>query len=190
MLSTDTHVSDQWSTYGTRPAPITALGTAMAAQQQSEATVTDVMPSPADDPRGAGFTASGLPLIFGGIMPAIILLRLFPGHANLRRRLTGVILFALVAGAAVLQYGFGPLHDTYWLTALGLALGMAALSIPFLALESLLGRHPPRRRRSPAAAHHGQDPPQEPRTAMRYVKPGAEAIAKVTEVLAPRRRTH
>jgi hypothetical protein len=29
-----------------------------------------------------------------------------------------------------------------------------------------------------------------PRTAMRYVKPGAEAIAKVTEVLAPRRRAH
>ncbi|MEV4172487.1 tyrosine-type recombinase/integrase [Nonomuraea sp. NPDC049709] len=29
-----------------------------------------------------------------------------------------------------------------------------------------------------------------PRTAMRYVKPGPEAIAKVTEVLAPRRRTH
>ncbi|MBB5773593.1 tyrosine-type recombinase/integrase [Nonomuraea jabiensis] len=29
-----------------------------------------------------------------------------------------------------------------------------------------------------------------PRTAMRYVNPGAEAIAKVTEVLAPRRRTH
>ncbi|MFI6457051.1 tyrosine-type recombinase/integrase [Streptosporangium amethystogenes] len=29
-----------------------------------------------------------------------------------------------------------------------------------------------------------------PRTAMRYVKPGAEAIAKITEVLAPRRRTH
>ncbi|MFF4621753.1 tyrosine-type recombinase/integrase [Nonomuraea jabiensis] len=31
---------------------------------------------------------------------------------------------------------------------------------------------------------------KDPRTAMRYVKPGAEAIAKVTEVLAPRRRTH
>ncbi|MFI7049831.1 tyrosine-type recombinase/integrase [Streptosporangium sandarakinum] len=29
-----------------------------------------------------------------------------------------------------------------------------------------------------------------PRTAMRYVKPGPEAIAKATEVLAPRRRTH
>ncbi|MBB5085254.1 site-specific integrase [Nonomuraea endophytica] len=29
-----------------------------------------------------------------------------------------------------------------------------------------------------------------PRTALRYVKPGPEAIAKVTEHLAPRRRTH
>ncbi|MGW2156844.1 tyrosine-type recombinase/integrase [Nonomuraea sp. NPDC001699] len=29
-----------------------------------------------------------------------------------------------------------------------------------------------------------------PRTAMRYVKPGPEAIAKVTEILAPRRHTH
>ncbi|WP_433357120.1 tyrosine-type recombinase/integrase [Microtetraspora malaysiensis] len=29
-----------------------------------------------------------------------------------------------------------------------------------------------------------------PRTAMRYVRPGAEPIAKITEVLAPRQRTH
>ncbi|MFI7422654.1 tyrosine-type recombinase/integrase [Nonomuraea sp. NPDC049684] len=29
-----------------------------------------------------------------------------------------------------------------------------------------------------------------PRSAMRYVNPGVEAIAKVTEVLAPRCRTH
>ncbi|MDH2426909.1 hypothetical protein [Sphaerisporangium sp. TRM90804] len=123
-------------------AAINALGAAMAAQRQSEVTVHDVVPFPADDPRGAGFTATALPLIIGGILPAVALLRLFPGHANVRRRLAGVILFALVAGAAVaavLQYGFGSLHGTYWLTALGLSLGMAALSIPFLALESLLG---------------------------------------------------
>lgn len=31
---------------------------------------------------------------------------------------------------------------------------------------------------------------QRPRTAMRYVIPGADSIAKVTKVLAPRRRTH
>ncbi|MGS2645273.1 hypothetical protein [Streptosporangium sp. LJ11] len=123
-------------------AAISALGTAMAAGQRSGATVQDVVPFPADDPRGAGFTAGAFPLLIGGILPAVALLRLFPGHAGLRRRLAGVILFALVAGAAVaavLQYGFGSLHGTYWLTALGLALGMAALSIPFLALESLFG---------------------------------------------------
>jgi hypothetical protein len=34
----------------------------------------------------------------------------------------------------------------------------------------------------------GETRHKNPRTAMRYVKPGAEAIAKVTEVLAPRRR--
>ncbi|MEV8637278.1 hypothetical protein AB0395_37110 [Streptosporangium sp. NPDC051023] len=123
-------------------AAITALGAGMAAQQQAKATVQDLVPFPADDPRGVGFTASALPMIISGILPAVLLLRLFPGHANLRRRLAGVILFALVAGAAVaavLQYGFGSLHGAYWLTALGLSLGMAALSIPFLALESLFG---------------------------------------------------
>jgi len=123
-------------------AALSALGTGMAAQQQLRATVQDVVPFPADDPRGAGFTASLLPMIFGGIVPAVALLRLFPGRANLRFQLTGAILFALVAGfsvGAVLQYGFGSLSGSYWLTALALSLGMAALSIPLLALESLFG---------------------------------------------------
>ncbi|MEU8378157.1 hypothetical protein [Streptosporangium sp. NPDC048865] len=123
-------------------AAIGALGTATAARQGSGATVQDVVPFPADDPRGAGLTAGAFPLLIGGILPVVALLRLFPGHAGLRRRLAGVILFSLVAGtavAAVLQYGFGSLHGAYWLIALGLSLGMAALSIPFLALESLFG---------------------------------------------------
>lgn len=123
-------------------AAITALGQSIAAQQQAKVTVEDVVPFPADDPRGAGFAASLFPLIIGGVLPAVLLLRLFPGRANLRRRVAGVILFALVAGAsvaAVLQYGFGSLGGDYWLTALGLSLGIAALSIPLLALESLFG---------------------------------------------------
>ncbi|MEV4078360.1 hypothetical protein [Nonomuraea fuscirosea] len=57
-------------------------------------------------------------------------------------------------------------------------------------LASLGWPDPPRRRQNPGAARRGQDPAQEPRTVMRYVKSGAEAMAKVTEVLAPRRRTH
>jgi hypothetical protein len=38
--------------------------------------------------------------------------------------------------------------------------------------------------------HHGQDPPQEPRTVMRYVKPGGEAVAEITSILGPPRRKH
>jgi len=123
-------------------AAISSLGQAMAAQQQVRVTVEDVVPFPADDPRGVGFTASLFPLIIGGILPAVLLLRLFPGPAALGLRLAGVLLFALVAGfsvVAVLQYGFGSLAGNYWLTSLGLALGMAALSVPLLALGSLLG---------------------------------------------------
>ncbi|MEV6201351.1 hypothetical protein AB0M64_15385 [Streptomyces sp. NPDC051771] len=121
---------------------LTALGNAAAAQQQVRPTVHELAPYPDDDPRGAGFGAAGLPLVFGGMIPAIALTRLFPGPAGLRTRLTGVVLFSLLAGAAVtafLQYGTGSLTGAYWVTALGLSLGMAALSTTFIGLEALLG---------------------------------------------------
>ncbi|MEV7007007.1 hypothetical protein [Streptosporangium sp. NPDC051022] len=123
-------------------AAITAMGNGLAVRQQTTSTVHDVVPLPAGDPRGAGFTAAALPMLIGGVLPAVALLRLFPGHAGLRRRLVGVLAFALVAGfavTAVLQYGFGSLNGAYWLTALGVSLGMAALAVPFLGLESLFG---------------------------------------------------
>lgn len=123
-------------------AAITALGNGLAAKHAVTATVTDLVPFPADDPRGAGFAAIALPLIFAGILPAIGLLRLFPGHHKLRTRLLGALSFSLVAGASVaafLQYGTGTLAGSYWANAASLALGMAALSFTFLGLESLLG---------------------------------------------------
>ncbi len=121
---------------------ITALGNGLAARQEVPAQVTDVVPFPADDPRGAGFAATALPLILAGILPAVGMLRLFPGHRHLRTRLIGALIFSLVAGACVaafLQLGTGTLAGNYWANAASLALGMAALSFTFLGLESLLG---------------------------------------------------
>ncbi|MFI8490726.1 hypothetical protein [Streptomyces rubrogriseus] len=121
---------------------ISGLGTALAEQQHVSATVHDVVPFPQDDPRGTGLASAALPMIFGGMLPAIALLQFFPGHANLRTRLAGVVAFALAGGAAVtavLQFGIGTLDGDYWVTSLGLGLGMAALAVPFLGLESLLG---------------------------------------------------
>ncbi|MFE8938929.1 hypothetical protein ACFYNX_15720 [Streptomyces sp. NPDC007872] len=121
---------------------LTALGNAAADRQHVKATVHDLVPFPGDDPRGAGLAAAGLPLVFGGIFPAVLLTRLFPGHAHLRTRFAGVVLFSLLAGAAIagcLQYGTGSLAGSYWLTALGLGLGMAALAMTFIGLEALAG---------------------------------------------------
>ncbi|MFE1951147.1 hypothetical protein ACFW9D_11835 [Streptomyces sp. NPDC059524] len=121
---------------------LTALSTQLAAQQHAEPTVHDLVPFTADDPRGAGLTAALLPMIFGGIFPAVILGRVFPGHRGLRARLAGVLAFAVVAGAAVaafLQYGTGTLDGDYVVTAAGLALGMAALASVVIGLQALFG---------------------------------------------------
>ncbi|MFF8633667.1 hypothetical protein ACF052_05620 [Streptomyces pilosus] len=121
---------------------VSGLGTTLADRQHVSATVRDIVPFPEDDPRGTGLASAALPMVFGGMLPAIVLLHFFPGHTNLRTRLVGVVAFALAGGAAVtavLQFGIGTLAGNYWVTSLGLGLGMAALAIPFLGLESLLG---------------------------------------------------
>lgn len=121
---------------------LTTVGDGLAARQDVRATVHDLVPFPEDDPRGAGFSSAALPMIFGGVFPAVLLGRLFRGREGLGPRLAGALLFSLVAGAAVaavLQYGTGSLDGGYWLTALGLSLGMAALSTTFVGLEALFG---------------------------------------------------
>jgi hypothetical protein len=126
----------------TASSAVASLGNTIAAQQQQRATVHELKAFPKDDPRGAGLAAAALPLVFGGMIPAVVLTRLFPGHAGLRTRLAGVMVFSLLAGAAVtalLQFGTGSLEGNYVITALGLSLGMAALSMTFIGLEALLG---------------------------------------------------
>lgn len=121
---------------------LTSAATAIAKQQQANVAITDLKPFPDDDPKGAGFSSAALPIIIGGMFPAILLTRLFPGHSGLRLRLAGGVAFALVAGFAVtafLQYGTGSLSGEYLMTSLGTSLGMAALVMTLLGLESLIG---------------------------------------------------
>jgi hypothetical protein len=123
-------------------ASLTAAAGAQAAQHRTQLTVKDVVPFPESDAKGAGFASALLPMIFGGMVPAVVLTRLFPGHSRLRLRLTGSVLFAGLAGfavTAILQYATGSLAGNYWLTSLGTALGIAALSLTLLGLEANLG---------------------------------------------------
>jgi len=120
---------------------LTAAGTALAAKTGMTAQTEDVRPLPADDPRGAGFTAVALPLTFGGLISAIALVYLFPRRRWFRAGLA--VAFSLVAGAVlavILKYWFGSVDGNVWAVGAGLALGMAAIVLAVLGLESVAGK--------------------------------------------------
>lgn len=144
-LAVTGHGVDVWTATAGAPSAtsaLTALGDGVAAQQGTKASVHDLVPFTEDDPRGTGLTSALLPMIFGGIFPALLLNGVFPGHRGVRTRLAGALLFSVVAGAAVaavLQFGTHSIDGSYGLAALGVILGMAAMSTTLLGLQALLG---------------------------------------------------
>ncbi len=101
--------------------------------------VTDVVPLPQDDPRGAGLVAGSLPLVLAGIAAAAVLALRVRGTG---RRLLGAVGFA-VAGAlamtAILQFWLGSLTGGYWATSGVVALAIGATATVIVGLERLLG---------------------------------------------------
>ncbi|MEV4490076.1 hypothetical protein AB0K04_08165 [Micromonospora coxensis] len=105
----------------------------------SPSAARDLVPLPADDPRGAGLAAAALPLVLAGLLAALLLTRLVAGTA---RRITAACAFALTGGlavAAILQFWLGSLDGAYWANSGAIALSIAATSLAVLGLESLLG---------------------------------------------------
>jgi hypothetical protein len=106
---------------------------------QSPPKVTDVVPLPKDDPRGAGLAAGALPLVLGGIAAAGALTQLVKSGS---RRMVGAITFAITGGlalAAVLQFWLGSFEGSYLGNSGVIALSIAAISLTLLGLEWLLG---------------------------------------------------
>jgi hypothetical protein len=104
------------------------------------AEVRDVVPLPADDPRGAGLAALILPLVLGAIVPAAVL-----GALRLRRGvlLTATAAYALVGGltfAAVLHGVFGTLDGNLWVESGVLAAIVAASTLALVGLQWVAGR--------------------------------------------------
>lgn len=115
------------------------LGAGLAASGQ-QVTYEDVVPLTQDDPTGAGLSALALPLVFGGLASAGALVTLFKRSRTLR--VAGSVAFSVLAGIAatvVLQYWFGTVDGPFWATAAAVSLGIAAISLTILGLESLLG---------------------------------------------------
>ena len=103
-------------------------------------TYIDVAPLTADDPNGSGLSALGMPLAFGGMISAVLLSTLLKNLPLYK--IAGSIAGSTVVGfvvVAILQFGFGSVDGNYFLTSLSLALGVAAISLFVLGMESLLG---------------------------------------------------
>jgi hypothetical protein len=129
-----------------RPTVLTAsAGGATVAQALGQlaagsgAEVRDVVPAPADDPRGVGLAAGALPLVLAGIAAAALLSRLVAGRWA---RIGTALAFAVVGGASVaaaLRFWIGALDGPYVALAAAAALGLGAVALALLGLESLLG---------------------------------------------------
>ncbi|MGY1802251.1 hypothetical protein ACI78T_03115 [Blastococcus sp. SYSU D00922] len=101
--------------------------------------VEDLVPAPADDPRGAALATGALPLALGGIVATVLLIRTTPG---LGRRFAGASAIALGGGlalAALLQAWLGALDGNYWATSGVLALGLGATAFALLGLHAVAG---------------------------------------------------
>ena len=101
--------------------------------------VVDVVPTDADDPRGAGFAAGFLPLVLTSMAAGILLAA---AVGSRRARLAGIGVFAALAGlvgGAVLQYWLDALPGAYLANAAVIGLLALAVCATVTGLGALFG---------------------------------------------------
>lgn len=120
---------------------LTQISTGLAAHTGATLHTEDLAPLPARDPRGGGLAASALPLTLAGLLPAAVLLLVFPTRAWVRlAALVAAAVSAAVTVALLLAYVFGSVeHNLLGVTA-GLTLGVLATGLALLGLGSMFGR--------------------------------------------------
>jgi hypothetical protein len=124
-------------------APIVAQLLTQASAQLSggkPVPVTDVVPTTANDPRGAGFASGFLPLALTSMLAGILLVLALRSRIA---RLIGVLVYATLTGLVgtlVLQSWLGVLPSSYGASAAALGLFALAAAGLVAGLGSLLGR--------------------------------------------------
>jgi hypothetical protein len=117
------------------------IGSGMAQQTGMPMRTVDLAPPAPQDPRGTGLAASALPITLAGLMPAVLLVLMFPRSPW--TALTAGIAFAGLMGvtvAALLRHVFGSIDANFWGVAGGLALGVAAALLSMLGLGMMFGK--------------------------------------------------
>jgi hypothetical protein len=121
------------------PSLLHQLGSQLASSGR-HVTYAELVPTTADDPRSSAMTALGLPLTFGGMGCAAALLLAYRGAV--RHRVVSALVLAALGGLAatgILQFGFGSFDGSFWLTALAVSAGIAAIGCTVLGLGTMLG---------------------------------------------------
>ena len=101
---------------------------------------TDVAPLTTKDPSGSAISMLALPMIFGGMSSAVAFSTVF--KKSRRKQIIGAIGVAILGGlitSATLYFGFGAFEANFWLTTAVIMLGIAAISLTVLGLNSLFG---------------------------------------------------
>ncbi|MPZ93997.1 MAG: hypothetical protein GEU96_03585 [Propionibacteriales bacterium] len=117
---------------------LTQLASGLAGEGVA-APVTDVVPTPVDDPRGSGFASGALPLVIGGVAAAALLSRRVVGRAPLLTGAVGIAVVGAMTMTAIWQYWLGSLEGDYWANASVVALALGATTLTVLGLHRLLG---------------------------------------------------
>lgn len=118
------------------------LGT-MAAQMQAQGQTVETVelaPLTEDDPGGIGLAMLSLPLAFGGMASAALMIVLLRGKTL--QTLAGLTATSILAGflvATILQYGYGSFEANLLVSALVIAAGVAATSFFVTGLGALIG---------------------------------------------------
>ncbi|WP_211320688.1 ABC transporter permease [Arthrobacter livingstonensis] len=119
---------------------LSAMASALQPVPAPKVTVTDVAPLNKQDPRGTGLALLGLPLAMGGMIGGVLISLVVTGF---RRRLAAAGAYGVAGGlglVGILQGWFGILSGPYLLNALAMGLGLFAIAITIVGLESLLGK--------------------------------------------------
>jgi len=120
--------------------PTVAALLTQAGTQLGATSVTDIVPTDPDDPRGAAFGSGFLPLAITGLAAGVLIFLFVPRRAA---RLTALASFAVLAGlvgAAVQQYWLGVLPGDYLAVAAVMGLFALAVSSAVAGLGALLDR--------------------------------------------------
>jgi len=118
---------------------IKALNQKLAQLNAKTAKIVEVKAFPKADSKGTGLAAGALPIALGGWIGAVAIANMVKGK---RQKFAAVISFAVIGGlglVAVIQYGIGTFDGNYFLTALGVMLGIAATGFFVLGILEVLG---------------------------------------------------